>query len=528
MKPDDLVLRGGTVLDGTGADPFVADVAVTDGHVVEIGAIGATDGLQLDATGCVVTPGFIDIHSHSDYTLLIDPRATSSIAQGVTLETIGNCGHGCFPIGDTRLARSIIYGYDESLPLTWASLSEYAERMEQAAPAVNVLTLVPNGQLRLATVGLRDRAATPEELETMARLLDDALEAGAWGYSTGLEYAAETGATEEEVGVLCRVVAKHGALYATHTRDRDAEAVAAVEEAIRTADRAGVRLQISHLVPRSGLAAGRRCIEAVDSARERGIDIAFDMHTRLFGFTFLSAVLPAWAVEGGPQRLAERLDDPAARSRMKLHKSILSSGNDWGRIVLVDNDLWPEFARCDLGSIAQARGQDPLDTIYDLLAADTSRLHRLMVLIHCYSEKQQREAFAHSLCMPGSDATALAPDGPLAASVFHGAYTWAAWYWRFMVHEHRLLTQQEAVRRLTSLPAERLQLADRGILRRGGFADVAVFDPAAFGERGTQFEPNQLATGMRHVVVNGAVTLQDGQQTGTRAGRVLRRGYSAR
>ena len=519
----DLVIRGGTVLDGSGGEPYRADVVMGDGRIIEIGAVGQTDAAELDATGLSVAPGFIDIHSHSDYTLLIDPRAESAIYQGVTLEVIGNCGHGCFPITDHRLARSAIYGYDEAVPLSWRSLPEYCDRLEAAEPAINVLSLVPNGQLRLSVVGLQDRPATTAELDEMCRQLDRALDEGAWGFSTGLEYAAEAGAPEAEIEALCKIVAKHDALYATHTRYRDDLAPDAVQEAIRTAERSGARLQVSHLVPRSGPEEGRRCLGAVDAARRRGLDIAFDMHTRLFGFTFLSAALPAWAVEAGPERLTELLSDRSARERMKPHRSILSAGQDWGRVVLFDNDIWPQYARRAIAEIAAERGQEPLDTVYDLLLADTGQMHRLTVLIHCYSEEQQREAFAHPLCMPGSDATTLAPEGPLAESVFHGAYTWASWFYRFMVRVTKLLSSQAAVRRLTQLPAERLGLRDRGVLRAGACADIAVFDPESFGERGTTFEPNQLAAGMRHVVVNGVVTLQDGRLTGKRSGLVLQR-----
>jgi N-acyl-D-amino-acid deacylase len=191
--------------------------------------------------------------------------------------------------------------------------------------------------------------------------------------------------------------------------------------------------------------------------------------------------------------------------------------------VLLDNPHWPEYGRRDLASIAADRGQEPLDAVYDLLLAGTGELHTLMVIINAYTAEQQREAFAHPLCMPGSDATTLTPDGPLAASFFHGAYTWASWFWRFMVAEQQLLSPQDAVHRLTGQPAERIGLSDRGILRDGARADVVVFDPAAFAERGTTFEPNALAEGMRHVMVNGVTTLRDGKLTGERAGMVLRR-----
>src|SRR5829696_2626380 len=244
----DLVVRGGTVYDGTGAQGRVTDVGVKDGSVVAVGSL-EPNGRELDAAGLAVAPGFVDIHSHSDYTLLVDPRAVSAIHQGVTTEVVGNCGFGCFPIRDTALAPRAIYGFGDDVPLTWRSAGEYFERLERARPAVNVLSLVPNGQLRLATVGLEDRPATPTERAEMAELLRESLDAGAWGYSTGLEYAQEQGATEEE----CAALARLAPYYATHTRRRDEGAAEAVAEAIRVGRETGTRLQVSHLVPRNGI-----------------------------------------------------------------------------------------------------------------------------------------------------------------------------------------------------------------------------------------------------------------------------------
>jgi N-acyl-D-aspartate/D-glutamate deacylase len=261
----------------------------------------------------------------------------------------------------------------------------------------------------------------------------------------------------------------------------------------------------------------------VDAARDRGQDVAFDMHTRTFGLTNLYAALPPWALALGRDELAAALEDPDRRDAMRDHRSILSAGGDWSRVVLLDNDVWPAYARHDIASIAADRGVEPLDAVYDLLLGGIDELHRLMVTINAYSEEQQREAFAHPLCVPGSDATTLAPDGPLRESFFHGAYTWAAWFWRFMVRDERLLDPAEAVHRLTGAPAERIGLADRGRLVAGARADVVVFDPEGFEERGTTFEPNRLAAGMRHVLVNGVPALRDGRPTGARAGQVLRR-----
>ena len=513
-----LLIRNGMVYDGTAADGRVADVAIDDGRIVGIGQFDG-DAEVIDADGLAVAPGFIDIHSHSDYTLLMDPRAVSAIHQGVTTEVVGNCGFGCFPIRDPALARRAIYGYSDDLPVTWSSAGEYFEQLDAARPAVNVLSLVPNGQLRIATLGVVDRPADAREVAEMQTLLHEALDAGAWGYSSGLEYAQEQGATEEELTALAR----NAPFYATHTRRRDEGAADAVAEAIRTGDRAEVRLQVSHLVPRNGIEESRRCIELVDAARDRGQDVAFDMHTRRFGLTNLYAALPPWALAVDTDELAAMLRDPAKRDAMRAHRSILSAGDDWSRVVLLDSERWPEYGRRDLATIAAERGQGPLDAVYDLLLGDVEELHRLMVIINAYSEEQQREAFAHPLCVPGSDATTLAPDGSLAHSFFHGAYTWASWFWRFMVCDERLLEPADAVHRLTGQPAERIGLSDRGVLREGARADVVVFDAARFSDRGTVFEPNLLAVGMEHVIVNGVRTLRDGSLTGERGGMVLRR-----
>lgn len=522
MKPD-LVIRNGTVFDGTGAKGVVSDVAVAGGFVVACGDVPASDSPEVDATGLFVAPGFIDVHSHSDYTLLLDPRAVSALHQGVTLEVIGNCGHGCFPIRDPELARKAIYGYSDEVELSWRTAAEYFERLEAAKPAVNLISLVPNGQLRLSTVGLVDRGADEDELRQMTESLQQALDDGAWGLSTGLEYAPETGATEDEIASLCRTVVAVDGLYATHTRRRDHGAADAVEEAIRVAERAGVRLQVSHLLPRNGADEGMRCIELVERARERGLDVAFDMHTRAFGLTHLYAALPGWAMAASREELSRALRDPAARAEMKGHDTILSAGGDWSRVVLLDNRIWPQYARKDLASIAAERHQDPLDAVYDLLLGSADELHSLIVIIECYSEEQQRHVFSHPLCMPASDATTLAVDGPLAGSSFHGAYTWASWFYRFMVRERGLLSPQDAIHRLTALPASRLRLDDRGVLRPGARADVVVFDPDRYGERGTKFDPSLLADGIVHVVVNGALALTNGILTRSRNGHVIRR-----
>jgi N-acyl-D-amino-acid deacylase len=530
MLPD-LLITGGQIADGSGIKPFAADLAIKDGRILDIGTIDVEQHIpRLNAAGLLVAPGFIDIHSHSDFTLLVDPRAVSSVSQGVTLEVVGNCGHGCAPIINLELVKSNIYGYREDYGLNWQSMAQYLERLEQAQPAVNALSLVPNGNLRLAAAGLVDRPSTPDELAHMKKLLQQGLEEGAFGYSTGLEYGAERACSEEEITALCRVSSANGGFYATHTRNRQGEARETIAEAIRTATTADTPLQISHisvvarLVDDGGWAVAQ-ALDQVEAAHQRGLDVGFDMHTRLFGTTNLSAALPPWALEGERAAIAARLKSPSMRADLKTYPSIITAlaRGDWSRIMLCDSKANPQFSRQSIAQIAQSRHVEPFDVVYDLLLDEIDDLHGLMIIALSYREQDLRRAFEHPACMIGSDATALAPDGPLADSTFHGAYTWAAWFFRHFVRDTQTLSPAEAVRRLTSLPASRLKLKDRGHIRPNAWADLAIFDPLTFGERGTTFEPNQTAVGMVHVLVNGVLTVENGNLTGQHGGQVLRR-----
>jgi len=527
----DLLIQNGTILDGTGAPPFRGDVAVRNGQIVGVGDATEKNAKSvIDATGLVVAPGFIDIHSHSDFTLVVDPRAVSSVTQGVTFELVGNCGHGCAPIGDPDLTRSNIYGCRSDHEIPWRTVAEYLDVLQQRQPAVNVATLVPNGNLRLAAAGLVERSSNATELRQMKKMLAQGLEEGAFGYSTGLEYSPERDCSEDEIVELCGVAAQAGGMYATHTRNRSGEAQETIDEAIRTAAAADVPLQISHIgvvarLSDNGQLAVQQAIRQVQDARSAGLDVGFDMHTRLFGTTNLSAALPGWALEGDRADIAARLRSPSTRSEMKSHESIITaiSGGNWNRIVVFDCHAQPEWSQCSIAEIADQRGIEPFDAIYDLLLAEIDRLHELMVLALTYREEELQMAFDDPDCMVGSDATALATDGPLAGTAFHGAFTWAGWFFRHFVRDRKLLTPQEAVRRFTSLPARRLGLSQRGTIREGACADLAIFDADQFAERGTMFQPNQVAVGMRYVVVNGVMTIEDGRLTGLRGGQVLRR-----
>ena len=465
----DVLIEGGMVCSGDLSPAIRADVAVKGSRIVAVGRLSGEAKTVVNAEGKLVAPGFIDIHSHSDYTLLADPRAMSAIHQGVTLEVLGNCGFGCAPLADPRVLRPWAFmDLTATVALDWRDFNGYFAALEAARPAVNVMSLAPAGQIRRAAGIDLQKPTADTERNQLTQLLHKCMEDGCCGFSTGLEYAVEQASDETEVTALARVAAMHGGFYATHTRARGAGALSAIDEAIRTARKAGVQLQISHIIPRStdhGEIEG--AFERVETARRQDLDVSFDMHTRPFGTTMLNTLLPPWvmAMEG-----AERtriLADRAARERIRSFPSIITSLGDWSRVILMDMPPWPDYGRKSLVEVAEMRGQDPFDTALDLLARESEGSRPFMVLLSCYTEAQQAAFFSHPDCVPASDATTLAPDGPLAEASFHGAYSWASWFYRFMVRERRLLKPEEAVHRMTAKPASILGLRERGRLAEG-------------------------------------------------------------
>lgn len=527
----DLWILGGNIIDGTGNEAYSGDLLVRQGRIADLGVNlqPPKEAQILKVHGLCVSPGFIDVHSHSDFTLLIDPRAVSSITQGVTLEIVGNCGHGCAPVGDPELVESNIYGYEAAYGIRWRSMAEYLEELERKRPAVNVITLVPNGNLRLAAAGLVNRPSNADEIRQMSNLLEQSLEEGAFGFSTGLEYGPERDCSEHEITELCRVLARKGGVYATHTRNEYGNVEETIAEAIRAARAAEVPLQISHIGVVARLSEDSReaveeALAICEKANRSGLDVTFDMHTRHYGITNLSAVLPSWALAGGKSGLIRRLEDPATRAKMKTLPNLIASEAQgrWDKLILFGCRNNPELTGKTIAEVSQEWNLEPLDVVYDVLLSEIDNLHEILVIGLIYDPDDLRLPFQWEDCMVGSDATALANDGPLKNKYFHGAFTWAAWFYRYFVREKEGLSPEEAVHRLTWLPAQRFGLGDRGVIRKGARADLAIFDPGTFGEKGTIFEPNQVADGMVHVLVNGVLTLKNGELTGERGGEVLR------
>ena len=527
----DVAIRGATLVDGTGAPPRRADVAVADGRIVRVGTLDGVEAADsLDVTGLVVAPGFIDIHSHSDATLLVDPRARSAIAQGVTTEVIGNCGHAPAPLSRVDDVPDLVFGYNPELRVSWSTIVGYLTALEQAGPAVNVATLAGHIALRVSALGRAPRPATPAELDKMVALLGEAFDAGAYGLSSGLEYPLGLACTTDELVVLARETARLGGFYAIHTRDRDFRAVEAFDEAFDVGRRAEVPLQISHLTPRYGAPPGSadRALETIDAARARGEDVMCDQHTRLHGLTKVVTMLPASALEGGTAELLRRLRDPDTRAEYRAFtQPLFKMGlmHEWERIALFEARNSPEFVGKDFRTIGEERNQHPLDALMDILleAGDDAPNILMTGLVH--KEEELERTFIHPWCMPESDATALAIDGPLAQQSFLGAYTWATYYLRRFVRERASISLADGIHRLTALPAQRLGVSDRGVVREDARADLVVFDTDTIAEQGTLRTPNRYARGVQQVMVNGQFALRDGAFTDDRAGRVLRRGH---
>jgi N-acyl-D-aspartate/D-glutamate deacylase len=514
------VIEGGTVVDGLGGSPRRADVAVVDGQVAAIGELReAARQLTLDAAGCVVTPGFVDIHSHSDISLLADPRGESGLLQGVTTEVVGNCGHGPAPIADSPEFRSNLYGALPSLRLDWVDLNGYLARLASAGPGVNVGVLVPNGNLRLAAMGPHPERASPEDTRRMVGLLEQAMSAGALGLSSGLEYPLEADTLSADITALCRVVASADGLYATHTRDRGLRVVEATQEAVTNARQTGVRTQIAHALPRRESPAGT--LERVMELLERAgleLDLGWDMHTRTFAGAGLGSVLPAMDPDDSEATYVAAIQ-LAIDSGRGLIGSFARAG--WDRVSLARH---PGLAGRTLADVSDETGRGIAEILARTWIDAGAGRDDLMIHAQMYDEAGIARIATSSRGMLASDSASQSRGGPYPRVILHGAFSWAAWMLRRLVRETGALDLPEAVRRLSSLPAAQAGLRGRGQLTVGAAADLVIFDASVIGDVATPDDPLQPSIGVRHVLVNGQPAVRYGRLTGTRAGHVLRLG----
>ena len=537
----DLIIHGGLIADGSGRPAFRADVGISKGRVAGLGKIEKDEGNELlDASGRVVAPGFIDMHSHSDFVLVVNPRAESKVRQGVTTEVIGNCGVSAAPM--TGLAkgagvnRQSRYGID----VDWESFDDYLRKLDKGI-AVNVASLIGHGTVRQCVMDMEDRAPTVSELEEMKALVDGAMKEGAFGLSSGLVYPPGRYAETEELVELCRVVAAHGGLYASHIRGERETMIEALMEAIEIGERAGVAVQVSHHPPKIG-AWGKSAenLAMMDEAKTKGVDVTCDMHPYVGGSTGLSALLPPWAQAGGPERVLERLRKPGERDRMRrdmIEEKVpgpgpcgLAKRGMWDKIVVSSYPKeWP-IGR-SLADIADEREVDPFEAYFDLLAESDSEGS---VVGFYYNEEDIRNVLSHPRSMIGSDGYALAPYGALGGGRNHPrSYGTFPMVFRKYVRgvsrpelgydeAARVLSLEEAVKKMTFLPAKKLKLEDRGGIRVGCWADIVVFNPKTIADTATYLDPYRYPLGVEHVLVNGVVVIRDGEHMGVLPGRALR------
>ncbi|MWA05984.1 amidohydrolase family protein [Actinomadura sp. LD22] len=521
---DDVVITGGEVVDGTGAPARRADVVVREGRIQDVVPPGKThEGPELDATGLVVAPGFIDLHSHADFTVQEHPAADTAVHQGVTTLLGGNCGFSPFPVAAAEELRGAAGFLASGVDFRWTDLDGYARAVDADRPAVNLATQVGHLALRTLVMGPDERPATADELAAMRSLLAAAAEQGAFGFSTGLIYAPGSYASSGEVAALAAEAARHGLLYSTHMRNESDELLEAVDEALDAARRSEARLEISHLKAMGPANHGKvgEALARIEAARAEGVDAAADVYPYTASSTTLTSRLPGWAMDGGAARLLERLMERSTRDRIAAGlRARFGRDVDPAGVVVAElpDGPYSRFTGRSLTEIGAETGMDPAEAALELLAAHDATVS---IVNHAMSAADVAAVLAHPLVSVASDGWTLAPSG--AGRPHPRSFgTFARVLGRY-VRGDRLLTLPEAVRKMTSLPAARLGLADRGELRAGRVADIAVFDPAAVTDTSDFADPWRLATGVRHVLVRGVPVLRDGTATGARPGRVLRR-----
>jgi N-acyl-D-amino-acid deacylase len=527
----DVIVRGGTVYDGTGRAPRRADVGIRGDKVAAVGNLSrARAATTVDARGLAVAPGFINMLSWSTDSLIADGRSQGEIRQGVTTEIFGE-GWSMGPLNEAMKRQVVADQADIKYPVEWTTLAEYLQYLERRGVSPNVASYVGATTVRIHVLGERDVKPTPAQLEEMKELVRREMEAGALGVGTSLIYPPAFYASTEELIELCKVAARYKGKYISHMRSEGARLVEAVEELIRISREAGVPAEIYHLK-----AAGRdnwpkmaRVIRMVNDARRQGLKITADMYTYPAGATGLTASLPPWTQDGGFDELVKRIKDAATRRRIleemrtptdKWENLYLAAGSA-ERVLLTGfktEQLKPLTGKT-LASVAAERGTTPEDTILDLIVEDGTRVEAVYFLM---SEENIRTQLRQPWVSFGSDAASMAPEGVFLKSSTHPrAYGNFARLLGKYVREEKVLTLQEAIRRLSGLPATNLGLDRRGFLRPGMFADVVVFDPAVVADRATFERPHQYAVGVRHVFVNGVQVLKDGEHTGAKPGRAL-------
>lgn len=535
----DFMIHGARIVDGTGAPWFIGDIAIAGDHIAAIGDLhNASAKTVVDGKGLVVSPGFIDVQGQSEFNVLVDNRAASKITQGVTTEITGE-GTSIAPIND-RLLEDLRPGAKKyGVTVDWHSLDEYFRHLERAKPAINLGTLVGAGGLREYVVGKDNRPATPAELEQMRQLVAQAMEQGAFGVSSALQYVPDVYASTDEIVELAKVARSYGGVYFTHQRSEGDRIFESLEEVFAIAQRADISATVWHLKTAYQENFGKmpEVLRRIEAARARGIDVAASVYPYTRASNGLVACLPSWVSEGGGEKMAERLKDPEQRARAKeeMEQPSKTWENQWlgsggGKGVLLIQVLNPALRKYEgmtLAEIGQQMGKDPRDAVMDLVLEDHGAtayaLGESQVVISIMDDADVRESNSNPLVTYGSDSPAQAEDGPLSTTKAHPRAfgTFPRILAKYVRDEHTMRLE-EAVRKMTSLAASRVRIMDRGILRPGMVADIVVFDAETIQDVATYNDPLHNSTGVKDVFVNGRPAVFDGKITDERPGRVLR------
>jgi len=515
-----IIIRNADILDGSGEPSFRADIGLQGDHIAEIGDLSAvTAKTEIEAGGLTAAPGFIDMHSHSDFTLPINPRAESKIRQGVTTEVIGMCGTSPAPVN--AISKTHARAMNPELSWEWSTFGEYLNCLRQQGLAVNVVPMVGHGTIRGTAMGFDDRAPATDEMAAMKQLVAQAMDEGAWGISTGLIYPPGVYASTDEIVELCNVVAKRDGFYFSHIRGEAGTLVKAVTEAIEIGGQTGLPVQIAHLKAQmpENWPLMAQALALIDDARARSLDVAADRYPYIASSTSLSARLPAWAYDGGRDAFLERLQAPETRQRIR--EGAMIGPDQWHTVLISHAPACPEFEGFTVAEIAEQRGTDPVETALDILSeaeAQVSIVHFSM------SEENLRAVLRHPAVTIGSDGSARMPEGPLGEGKAHprsyGAFPRVLGKY---VREEGVLSLAEAVRKMSGLPAERLRLSDRGRLAKGMKADVVLFDPDTVSDTATFTEPYQYPAGIEYVLVNGQAVITPQGHTGALPGEILQK-----
>jgi N-acyl-D-amino-acid deacylase len=522
----DILFEGGHVVDGSGNTWFRADVGVVGDKIEAVGDLkGASAARKVNAKGHIVAPGFMDIHSHSDAPLLVDPTVKSKVYQGITVEVVGNCGNSAAPMNksvkayrEKYMAGSVSEGFD----FDWSSMKDYMDRVDTQGVSFNVATWVGHGTVRQNIMAYDDREPTDTELRKMKKLVDEAMRDGAYGMSTGLIYPPSVYGKTPEIIELAKVVSKHGGLYASHIRgEEDYSLLPAVKEAIEIGETAGCPVQIAHFKASGKKAWGmvKESLALVEDARARDVDVTFDQYPYIASSTGLAAVLPHWAHEGGPEKMMARLRDPETRKRLWKEQRI---DRDWDGVLVVFAKNNPQYNGKTIAAIAKEQGKKPQEAAYDLLLAENTVVPAVMFGM---CEEDVKTVMRSPIGMVGSDGSAISPQGILGVGKPHPRFygTFPRVLGKY-ARDEKVITMEEAVRKMTSAPAQRLGLKNRGLLREGFKADVVVFNPETVKDEATFTEPHRYASGIPFVVCNGVFTVDKGKHTGALPGKMLRKG----